>query len=63
MGLNTEWSQASNAEVSAWLQSMRLSGLDLKAQAYHALHDLTLAAWFSDKATWKAIGYELPVTI
>lgn len=62
MGMSTEWSQASSAEVSEWLQAQRGSSLALKEQAYHALHDLTLAAWFSNKATWKSIGYELPVT-
>jgi hypothetical protein len=63
MGMGTDWTRATVDEVSGWLQSQRISSLDLKQQAYHALHDLTLAAWFSDKSACKAIGYELPVTV
>ncbi len=63
MGMSTDWGRASATEVGAWLQSQRQSSLDLKQQAYHALHDLTLAAWFSDKASWKSIGYELPISV
>lgn len=61
LGMSTEWARAAPPEIAAWLQSQRLSSVSLKQQTYHALHDLTLAAWFSDKAAWKAIGYELPV--
>lgn len=63
LGMPSDWPRANTAEVSAWLQGMRHSRLALKQQAYHALHDLTFAAWYSDKATWKAIGYELPLSL
>jgi hypothetical protein len=63
MGMSVDWTKASTQDVTDWLQSQRLSALDLKQQAYHALHDLTFAAWFSDKQVCKAMGYELPVTV
>jgi hypothetical protein len=63
MGMRTDWQHASPALVSDWLSNLRFSRLSLNQQAYHALHDLTLAAYYSDTQTWAAIGYELPVKI
>jgi hypothetical protein len=39
------------------LQGLRTSSLSLRQQVYHALRDLTNAAWFADAAAWSAIGY------
>jgi len=39
---------------------MRVSGTTLRRQAYHALRDLTQAAYFSDPGTWAALGYPGP---
>jgi hypothetical protein len=62
-GLARDWPEASVAQVGAWLQGLRTHRLALLQQAYHALHDLSLAAWFGDSGTWAAIGYELPVKV
>jgi len=62
-GLAAPWPQASAAEVRAALQDMRTSSLALRQQAYHALRDLTNAAWFSDPEAWVAIGYPGPQDI
>ena len=59
-GLYSEWAEASIAELSAMLQGLRVSGLALRQQTYHALRDLTNAAYFSDPSTWAAIGYPGP---
>ncbi|MGE0373693.1 MAG: hypothetical protein AB7Q01_17680, partial [Gammaproteobacteria bacterium] len=56
-GLNTPWPQAGIAEVQGSLQALRLSSLSLKQQAYHALRDLTNAAYFSDPSAWVHMGY------
>lgn len=62
-GLRTSWEAAPVEEVAAALQSMRLSGLALRQQAYHALRDLTNAAWFAERAHWQALGYDGPVPV
>lgn len=62
-GLATDWSQAGAAQIQAALQSMRGSGLALRQQAYHALRDLTHAAYFSDSGTWAQLGYFGPIAV
>ncbi len=62
-GLATDWTQASVEHVQAALQSMRHSRIDLRKQAYHALRDLTQAAYFASPDTWPQLGYPGPVKI
>jgi hypothetical protein len=62
-GLTSPWPQASVAQVQGALQGMRLSSLALKQQAYHALRDLTNAAYFSDPSAWPRMGYPGPTDI
>lgn len=59
-GLAGAWDEASVAEIQAALQGMRVSSLALRQQAYHALRDLTNAAWYADPSTWPALGYPGP---
>lgn len=59
-GLLPAWHEATLADVQAMLQTLRLSRLGLRRQVYHALRDLTNAAWFADPAAWPAIGYPGP---
>jgi hypothetical protein len=60
-GLATPWAEADTAELQAALQSMRVSGLALRQQAYQALHDIVGAAYFADVSTWSQLGYPGPV--
>lgn len=62
-GLSPDWSDATAAEIQQALQSMRVSTLSLRQQAYHALHDITAAAYFSDRGTWRQLGYPGPIDI
>jgi hypothetical protein len=62
-GLTTDWPAASIAQIQEALQSMRLSSLGLKRQAYAALHDISGAAYFSDPSTWTALGYPGPLEL
>ncbi len=62
-GLRPAWEAATVGEIAAALQSMRLSGLALRQQAYHALRDLTNAAWFAERGHWSALGYDGPVAV
>lgn len=62
-GLHTPWDEASVAELSAALQQMLGSSLALRQQAFHALRDLTNAAYFSDPGTWPLLGYPGPTSV
>jgi hypothetical protein len=62
-GLSEPWSQAGVPDIQQALQSMRLSKLALRQQAYHALRDLTNAAYFSDPSAWAHLGYPGPMDI
>lgn len=62
-GLGPAWSGASVAEVQEALQSMRLSTLGLRQQAYAALHDIVTGAYFADATTWPMLGYPGPIEI
>jgi hypothetical protein len=62
-GLGVPWLNASVQEVQTALQSMRLSGLAVRQQAYAALHDITTGAYFSDPDTWGLLGYPGPLAI
>lgn len=55
------WSEATVGEVADFLQNWRTSRVGLLQSAYFALHDLILAAWYSNPASWPAIGYPGPL--
>lgn len=59
-GLTSAWDDAAVTEIQSALQGMRVSPIALRQQAYHALRDLTNAAWYADPATWPALGYPGP---
>ena len=62
-GLDTDWAAASEGQIQQALQSMRTSSLALRQQAYHALHDITGSAYFSDSSTWAFLGYPGPAPL
>lgn len=62
-GLSTTWTQAPVADVQTALQSMRVSSVSLRQQAYQALHDIVGGAYFADTSTWSALGYPGPLKI
>ncbi len=62
-GLTTAWQDATVEDLSAALQDMRVSKIALREQAYHAVRDLTNAAYFSDPSTWPMLGYPGPVAV
>ncbi|MFY9514540.1 MAG: hypothetical protein WAQ05_26535, partial [Rubrivivax sp.] len=63
IGLRPAWHEASLAELQTMLQDLRASRLALRQQVYHALRDLTNAAWFADAGAWAAIGYPGPMAV
>lgn len=62
-GLATAWETADVPAVQASLTRMRDSSLSLRQQAYHALRDLTNAAYFADPAAWAVMQYPGPVAL
>ena len=62
-GLAAGWPDASIEQLQAALESMRRSSLAVRQQAYHALHDICGAAYFSDASTWSVLGYPGPVAV
>lgn len=60
-GLAHDWARADVVQVQSALQAMRSSRINLRRQAYHALRDLTHAAYFADSATWALLGYPGPI--
>ncbi len=62
-GLSADWGSASVPQIQASLQAMRSSRIALRQQAYHALRDLTHAAYFADSTTWVRLGYPGPPKI
>ncbi len=62
-GLQPAWQQATVQDIQQALQSMRTSPSTLRQQAYHAMHDIVGAAYFSDRSTWPALGYPGPLEI
>jgi hypothetical protein len=59
-GLLQPWEQADAKLLQEALQAMRVSSIELRQQAYHALRDLTNAAYFADSRAWPLIGYPGP---
>lgn len=62
-GLSAPWEDARVVQLQAALQSMRVSRLMLRQQAYHALRDLTHAAFYADASTWPLLHYPGPRTL
>jgi hypothetical protein len=58
--LHSDWPDAATADVQVALQGMRLSTLAVRQQAYHALRDLTNAAFYAEPAAWPLMGYPGP---
>jgi hypothetical protein len=61
--LPTPWPEASVSDIQKALQSMRISSLGLRQQAYQALHDIVGSAYFSDAGTWNVLGYPGPMKV
>lgn len=63
VGLAADWAEADAAPVRAALAGLRAAESSTSQQVYHALRDLTNAAYFSDPAAWAAVGYPGPVPL
>lgn len=61
--LDEDWHTAPVARRQDALQAMRFSSVTLRQQAYQALHEIVGSAYFSEPATWRALGYPGPLRI
>lgn len=62
-GLRTPWHEASVEQVAAALEHLRRSRWSVQQQAYHALRDVTNAAFYGEPGTWARLGYPGPLPI
>jgi hypothetical protein len=62
-GLGQPWESAEVPDIQQALQSMRVSGIVLRRQAYQALHDIVGSAYFAGPETWNLLGYPGPVEV
>lgn len=59
-GSTAAWPAATTQELQGLLQQLRTSTLVERQQVYHALRDLTTAAYLADATTWPVLGYPGP---
>ncbi len=57
------WAEATPDDVAAFLSRWRFSGILLLRSGYDALHQLVMAGWYGNNASWAAIGYPGPPEI
>lgn len=62
-GLELDWAQADVMAVATALQSMRTDPSPLRQGAYHALRDLSHAAFYAQPAQWALLGYPGPIPL
>lgn len=59
-GFWSDWHEVPAAEVDAALDGWRTSRFALLRSAYGGLHELVMAGWYGDPASWPRIGYGGP---
>ena len=62
-GLQSDWAAASIGELEAALRRIRSTDHVLRQQAYHALRDLTNAAFYAQPEQWPLMGYPGPSAV
>jgi hypothetical protein len=62
-GIWSSWSDASASDVATFLARWRRSGISLFRSGYQALHQVVMAAWYGNSASWERIGYPGPPSL
>lgn len=62
-GLAAPWAEATVPQVAQALEHLRQSRWTVQQQAYHALRDITNAAYYSEPGTWAHLGYPGPIPV
>lgn len=62
-GVWSSWENASATAVADFLTRWRFSGVALFRTGYLALHQLVMASWYGNGASWERIGYPGPPAV
>lgn len=62
-GVWSSWESASPSIISDFLTRWRFSGVALFRSGYQALHQLIMASWYGNNASWERIGYPGPPVV
>jgi hypothetical protein len=62
-GVWSSWENASSNTVADFLNRWRFSGVALFRSGYLALHQLVMASWYGNGASWERIGYPGPPAV
>ena len=62
-GVWSSWPNASSKTVADFLERWRFSNIALFRTGYLALHQLTMASWYGNGASWQRIGYPGPPAV
>ena len=60
-GVPDTWHDARGDDIANFLNSWRNHRIGMLQSAYAALHDLIIGSWYTNEATWSAIGYPGPI--
>jgi hypothetical protein len=59
-GVWSAWDAAAPQQIAGFLTRWRYSGIALFRSGYQALHQLVMASWYGNAASWPRIGYPGP---
>jgi len=62
-GLGSRWSEASEADISAAIETMRMNPLPTTRLTYQVVRSVTCMAFFSNSKHWKLAGYPGPIEL
>ena len=62
-GIWSSWETATPADIAKFLDGWRYSGVMLFRTGYQALHQLVMASWYGNSASWPRIGYPGPPVV
>ncbi|MEP7154872.1 MAG: hypothetical protein ABI905_03810 [Betaproteobacteria bacterium] len=59
-GVSAPWHEATEADVSRFIEQWRQSRFSVLQQGYQALSQLMIACWYGNPLAWESIGYGGP---
>lgn len=62
-GMGSSWSEATEDEIAAALETMRLNPLPTNRLTYQVVRSVTSMAFFSNSDHWKLAGYPGPIEL
>lgn len=62
-GLRSSWKEATPTQIQVALQGLRSSTWSVRQQIFHALRDLSNAAYFAAPESWAVLGYPGPLKV